>query len=224
MGIRHIQRTSLINYPGKICSVVFFDGCNLRCHFCYNKDLQVEQPEKNMSEEESLEKLRKYRKYVDAVCLTGGDPVLYYNLTNFIKSLKSMGYFVKLDWSGESGSDTISFLIGNKLIDMLSLDMKMFNILDNYCKPAISIPSITSLNYFCAVDVEYRTTLCEELYNYDNFYTLLCNITNSKMSERTTFYLQNYVGTEFTPMTEKRKEDISNIVKEFRSINFKGWR
>ena len=31
-----IQDISSIDYPEHICSVIFFQGCNLRCRFCYN--------------------------------------------------------------------------------------------------------------------------------------------------------------------------------------------
>lgn len=31
--------TSTIDYPGKLCSVVFLHGCNFRCGFCFNSDL-----------------------------------------------------------------------------------------------------------------------------------------------------------------------------------------
>ena len=33
------QKTSLIEYPGQVATVLFTGGCNFRCPYCYNVDL-----------------------------------------------------------------------------------------------------------------------------------------------------------------------------------------
>ncbi|MBU1615666.1 4Fe-4S cluster-binding domain-containing protein, partial [bacterium] len=45
MEIKGFQGISLIDYPGRISTVIFVGGCNFRCPFCHNKDL-VLSPEK----------------------------------------------------------------------------------------------------------------------------------------------------------------------------------
>ena len=39
MQIRGFQRLSLIDYPGRIAAVVWTGGCNLRCGWCFNRDI-----------------------------------------------------------------------------------------------------------------------------------------------------------------------------------------
>jgi pyruvate formate lyase activating enzyme len=39
MIIGGFQKTSLIDYPSKIASVVFTQGCNFRCGYCHNPEL-----------------------------------------------------------------------------------------------------------------------------------------------------------------------------------------
>jgi pyruvate formate lyase activating enzyme len=32
---------SLVDYPGKVAAVICFEGCNLRCPWCQNRELVV---------------------------------------------------------------------------------------------------------------------------------------------------------------------------------------
>ncbi|MDR1144335.1 MAG: radical SAM protein, partial [Spirochaetaceae bacterium] len=34
-----LRKTSTVDYPGRISAVLFFPGCNLRCPWCYNREL-----------------------------------------------------------------------------------------------------------------------------------------------------------------------------------------
>jgi len=38
MRISAVQKTTLIDYPGKIAATVFTVGCNFRCPWCYSKE------------------------------------------------------------------------------------------------------------------------------------------------------------------------------------------
>jgi len=37
-----MQPLTLIDFPGHLSSVLFLQGCNLRCRFCYNRTLLPE--------------------------------------------------------------------------------------------------------------------------------------------------------------------------------------
>ncbi|MBR3642808.1 MAG: 4Fe-4S cluster-binding domain-containing protein, partial [Parasporobacterium sp.] len=39
MLICGLNKTTLLDYPGKVAATVFTGGCNFRCPFCHNKDL-----------------------------------------------------------------------------------------------------------------------------------------------------------------------------------------
>ncbi|MDP6613159.1 MAG: anaerobic ribonucleoside-triphosphate reductase activating protein, partial [Candidatus Hydrothermarchaeota archaeon] len=39
MLIKGIQKTTLLDYPGKIASIIFLAGCNFRCPYCQNPSL-----------------------------------------------------------------------------------------------------------------------------------------------------------------------------------------
>jgi len=94
------QKTSLIDFPARISSILFTVGCNLRCPFCYNRRLIIEPKPPFLSEEDALKILESRRKYVDAVVITGGEPTLNEDLLAFVRRLKEKGFSVKLDSNG----------------------------------------------------------------------------------------------------------------------------
>ena len=94
------QKTSLIDFPGRISSILFTVGCNLRCPFCYNRRLIIEPKPPFLSEEDALKILESRRKYVDAVVITGGEPTVNEDLPAFVRRLKEKGFSVKLDSNG----------------------------------------------------------------------------------------------------------------------------
>ena len=125
MEIGGFQRVSLIDYPGKVTSIVFLTGCNLRCPFCHNPDLVFKKVNelKLYGEEAVLKLLEESKDFVDAVEITGGEPSLQKGLKDFIKKCKDIGLSVKLDTNG-SNPDIVRSLISEKLVDYIAMDIK----------------------------------------------------------------------------------------------------
>lgn len=120
------QKQSLVDYPGKITTVLFTQGCNLRCPFCQNSSLVL--PElfhKNLSflEEEIFVFLKKRKKVIDAVTVTGGEPLLHSELEAFFKRVKGLGHSVKLDTNGTFPS-FLKRLVEEGLLDFIATDVK----------------------------------------------------------------------------------------------------
>lgn len=88
MEIKSFQKTSLIDYPGEICSVVFTPGCNMRCRYCHNKALVLNAENLPVySEEHIINHLQKRISLIDALCITGGEPTLQNDLKPFIEKV-----------------------------------------------------------------------------------------------------------------------------------------
>ncbi|MEM3673530.1 MAG: anaerobic ribonucleoside-triphosphate reductase activating protein [Candidatus Bathyarchaeia archaeon] len=100
MKFSGLQKTSLIDYPNKIASVLFTPGCNLRCPYCHNWRIVVEPKPPFLQEEAAIKILESRRKYVDAVVVTGGEPTMHKEIPKFLKKLKDKGFAVKLDTNG----------------------------------------------------------------------------------------------------------------------------
>jgi len=100
MKFSGIQKTSLIDFPNRIASVLFTPGCNLRCPFCHNWRIVIDPKPPFLNEETALSILESRKKYVDAVVLTGGEPTLHKEIPKFLKKLKERRFTVKLDTNG----------------------------------------------------------------------------------------------------------------------------
>ena len=122
MKLGGLQETSLLDYPGKVAAIVWTVGCNFRCPFCYNRQLVFGE-----TDEVPLEKvdqlLEKRKGVLDAVSITGGEPLLHEDIGDFIKSIKQKGYLVKVDTNG-TFPQRLQKLLEENLIDYVSMDVK----------------------------------------------------------------------------------------------------
>ncbi len=124
MNIRGIYKTSLIDFPGKICAVFFTGGCNLRCGYCHNPDLALNSQDLPLtSNEEALALITKRKNVLDGITLTGGEPTLSDNIDSFLELVKEMGMAVKLDSNGLRPR-VLERLIARRLIDYAAIDIK----------------------------------------------------------------------------------------------------
>ncbi len=124
LPIKGLQKTSLIDYPGKLASVIFVGGCNFRCPFCHNAEL-VLNPEKmpGISEEEVLAFLKSRKGWVEGVVITGGEPTIHRELPYFIEKVREIGIPVKLDTNG-TNNVMLRQLIKAGFLDYIAMDIK----------------------------------------------------------------------------------------------------
>ena len=124
MILRGFNKTTLLDFPGKVASTVFTGGCNFRCVFCQNSGLVLSpasQPE--ISEAEIFEYIKKRRGILEGICITGGEPTLDPDLIPFMERLKEAGMAVKLDTNGYR-PEVLKEIIGKGLADMFAMDIK----------------------------------------------------------------------------------------------------
>jgi pyruvate formate lyase activating enzyme len=95
-----LQKISLIDFPDRIATVLFTSGCNLRCPFCHNWRLVLEPKSSFLSEETVFQILESRKNYVDAVVVTGGEPLMHSDIPQFLKKLKEREFVIKLDTNG----------------------------------------------------------------------------------------------------------------------------
>lgn len=126
-----IQKTSMIDYPGKISCTVFTSGCNFACPYCHNAGLISGSQQTIISEEMVLNFLQERLNLIEAVTITGGEPTLSTGLENFMKRVKAMGFAVKLDTNG-SNPGAIRRYLEKGLLDYIALDLKTLT--ERYCQ------------------------------------------------------------------------------------------
>ncbi|HLC96689.1 MAG TPA: anaerobic ribonucleoside-triphosphate reductase activating protein [Candidatus Nanoarchaeia archaeon] len=167
MGIKGLQKTSLIDFPPYVSCTVFFGGCMFRCGYCYNVDL-VFGKLPDIPEEEVLAFLKKRKNVLDGVCITGGEPTLYPNLKNFIAGIKDLGYKVKLDTNGIN-PEVVKDLLDADLLDYIAMDVKTtkekYSLLCGAKVDLIKLQRTIEFIKNSDIDYEFRTTVIPDFYS-----------------------------------------------------------
>jgi pyruvate formate lyase activating enzyme len=124
MDLRGWVRTSLLDYPEHIATVLFTGGCNLRCPPCHNAGLVLRPHDvPAVSEDEVFPYIVRRAGLIDGVVLTGGEPTLQPDLLPFLRRLRSLGPAIKLDTNGFL-PDVLAAALEEGLVDYVALDVK----------------------------------------------------------------------------------------------------
>ena len=121
MRFAGLQKTSLIDYPDRVATVLFTSGCNLRCPYCHNGELVHSYTGPFIEEDEVLETLLDRKRYVDSVVVTGGEPTIHQELPGFLARLREDGFNVKLDTNGFN-PDVLRACL--PYVDYIAMDIK----------------------------------------------------------------------------------------------------
>jgi pyruvate formate lyase activating enzyme len=158
MKFSGLQKTSLIDYPNRIASVLFTPGCNLRCPFCHNWRIVIDPKPPFLQEEAAFRILESRRKYIEAVVVGGGEPTMHKEISKFLKKLKEKGFALKLDTNGfypQVLEECLAY------VDYVALDVKTS--LEKYQRLGAkdTTPLLHSIEMLKTgkVDYEFRTTV-----------------------------------------------------------------
>lgn len=192
MQIVGLNKTTLLDYPGRVAATVFTGGCNFRCPFCHNGDLVLKASALDAySEEEVFSFLEKRKKVLSGVCITGGEPTLQPDLAVFIQKVKELGYAVKLDTNGYK-PEVLEELLQEELLDYVAMDIK--NCKKKYAQTAgvaaLELGKIEkSMELLTAYGLphEYRTTVVKEFHKKEDLEAI-----GRWINGRADWYLQPY--------------------------------
>jgi pyruvate formate lyase activating enzyme len=122
LRIGALQKTTLLDFPGKISAIAFTRGCNFSCPYCHNPGMVAHQGE-ILADADVMSFLTQRRRLLEGVVITGGEPTLQAGLEEFCSGLKSLGYAIKLDTNG-SRPDVLRRLLQLNLLDYVAMDLK----------------------------------------------------------------------------------------------------
>lgn len=194
--IHGLNKTTLLDYPGRVAATIFLGSCNFRCPFCQNSGLVLNPAQEPViPEDEVLSFLKKRRGILEGVCISGGEPTLATDLKDFIHKIRALGYPVKLDTNG-TRPDILKDLVSDGLIQMAAVDIKACP--DNYpsltgmLHPALdAVRETVDFLIHGNLDYEFRTTVVKELHNENDFIQIGQWLKGAKA-----YYLQAYKDSD----------------------------
>lgn len=165
MLIAGFQKTSFVDYPGQPAATIFTPYCNFNCDYCHNAHI-LGKDAPLIAEDAVWEYLEKRKGLIKAVVISGGEPTLQQNLTEFIRRVKGLGYLVKLDTNGAK-PDVLRSLMRDALIDYVAMDIKApLAKYDAITRVHVDTDAIVKSILFLrngGVPHEFRTTFCPAL-------------------------------------------------------------
>ena len=229
MKIGGFQKTSLLDFPDIISAIIWTQGCNFHCPFCYNRDL-VEGSVKLIPEEEIISFLKKRKKLLEGLVISGGEPLLQKDIAEFISKIKKLGYKVKIDTNG-TYPKKLKELIEKKLIDYVSMDVKApknkYDKLSGVKTDIKKIEESIGIIQRSDVDYEFKTTFIPNLLTKEDIISIAKWLEGSKK-----FFLQQFkndvplVSSNLSNISAYPKDELIKVYQEikpfFKYCNVRG--
>ncbi len=199
-----------LDFPDHLACIVWLVGCNMRCDFCYNKDI-VFSKSGNLTLQDVLNFLETRIGLLDAVVLSGGEATTH-NLIPFCKEVKKLGFKIKLDTNGLNPNQTTT-LIEQNLIDYIALDYKA---------PEYKFQKITHSNKFNnfsrTLDMliekqfpfEARTTIHNDLLEVNDINIIIDDLISR--GYKNSYFIQEFIDTG---------DNIGNISAPIDKLDYK---
>lgn len=130
-SIDSIESFSTKDGPG-IRTVIFFNGCKLRCLFCHNPEMWIKK-EDNITVEQLYKKIIRFKPYYNekgGITFSGGEPLLHDKfIIELSKKLKEENINIALDTAGVGLGNYEEIL---NYIDLVILDIKDYRSKDYF--------------------------------------------------------------------------------------------
>jgi len=132
--INSIETFGSLDGPG-IRFILFLQGCTMSCKYCHNRDSWKQKAGKEMTVDEVMTEVLKYREFFDAssggITVSGGEPLIQLPfLTKLFKECKKQNIHTNIDTSGGIllTKQTIPLLDELlKYTDLIMLDVKLMD-------------------------------------------------------------------------------------------------
>jgi len=224
MGIKGFIKTSLVDWDGKVTSVIFLPNCNFRCPMCHNYGL-ILHPERypDQDYEEIMNYLSENSDFLDGVVITGGEPTLYEGLERICKDVRNLGLKVKIDTNGYM-PDKLSKLLEDDLVDYIAMDVKaplredIYSRLSGVKVDIERIKESIGIIKSSGIDYEFRTTVVPSLLKPEDVIEI-----SKELSPARRFAIQQFVPEnsmskvlrEIKPYDKKILEELARECKRY---------
>lgn len=228
MIIGGLQKFSLLDYQEHLSAIIFTQGCNFRCGFCYNPMLVLRKLDGNikghspLKEDDLFDFLKGRVGKLDGIVITGGEPTLHKDLPEFISKIKDLRFKIKVDTNG-TNPNMLAFLLKKKLIDYIAMDIK--GPMDKYKKitkfkgDLENIKKSVKIIMESGLPYEFRTTVVPSLVEKEDIPKMSEMIKGARV-----WYLQGFKPDaelidknlkKVKPYSDKEMEEMCRAAKKY---------
>ena len=212
--LKSVIWASMLDYPGKVCTSLFFEGCNFTCEYCQNKD--ISKAKIINFEKEILPKLIERKDFVSHIILSGGECTISSNIQQIVDILYENGFHIGIHTNGYRPD----FLEKNKdKISYIGMDFKTsFKKYDLIAGRKVDIEKIKeSVEYIInnVPEYEFRTTVYPKFVD-ENDCIDIAKYLSEKNAKK--YVLQQYKrvdGVAVIPFAPEKLEEIKNECNKY---------
>ena len=224
-----LVKTSLVDFPGMVSTVIFFKHCNLRCPYCYNVSLVNGIDEDDFVSLDDLKNhLRKRKNVISGLVISGGEALLSPYTKEVILFARELGYKIKLDTNGTLPEKLEELLKSPELKpDFIAMDIKTspskYGQLLNASKPEDKTDyaqkikhSVSLLKEFMNGHYEFRTVLVPTLIKSSDITEIGSLIPKESCWRLAEFKNENCLEPLYNslpPHTEKEELELEKLAK-----------
>jgi len=216
---------NLIDYPGKVSSMIFCPGCNFKCPACHAASIL--NGKDRLSEQILIDSMEAQNRWINGLVICGGEPTLQKDLLGFAEEIKKRGYCVKLDTNG-SNPEILSEALEKRLFDYVAMDVKGPEYLySKICGVKVNFDDIKKSMILTSrfPDYEFRTTVVPvykdekkaEFMNPEDIARTAKMIKGTTSREDHNYFLQKFVpakGKIVDPKLEGFSETPRNLMDD----------
>ena len=236
-----LEKTTLVNFPGRVASAIFLPGCNMRCGFCHNAELATSDVKGNSLSnskntyytlDEVFEFLKTRKNIISGVVLTGGEPFASPYLCEILKKIKEMGFLLKVDTNALFPKKLKELLYDEYLSpNMLAVDIKTSpkrymelmgdDIKESDAPTQKILESLDILKHFKSKDdflVDYRTVLVPKLVGKKEIIEIAHLLPENAMWNFAEFVAGSCLNPLWNSIIGYTKEEIDSLVMLAKSF------
>jgi pyruvate formate lyase activating enzyme len=191
----------MLDWPGKICSVLFLAGCNFRCPYCHNPELlEAGGRGEAIAWDDLAAYLTDRAAWIDGVSITGGEPTIHADLPLLCQRLRESGMLVKVDTNG-SRPRLLERAISQGLVDFVAMDLKTSlrrypQVVRRPVDPE-SIKQSMGAIIDSGIEHEFRCTMVPGLVGLDDLESLAENAEGARVLVLQQFHSENALDPDY---------------------------
>ena len=232
--IGFLRKTTLVDFPEHIACAVFLIGCNLRCPYCYNKDLVFLNKNSQKDDFSTLDvvfnHLELRKNVLSGITISGGEPLLHPATPLIIKYAKNLGYKIKLDTNGTNPLELEKLIKNDQLCpDYVAMDIKTSP--NRYGEELFSEKKINNNNFAnllnqtieliennSKIKTEYRTVLVPHLITKNDIEAIASILPKNAIWMFSNFENFNCLNPKFNNILPYTNEESKELVEHAKKI------